>query len=657
MLTNLRFLYIQFILSFLLIGPSLCYSLTTDDSLHDQLDIQKIKNNLEFIENNLIAENDSIINLTKKTLQFSKKINYQEGIVACYYYLGKIWQLSNESDSAIYYFQEGLKTPVTNPEYLENYYIELSNLQRITGNYGAALEYALKLKEIVDQQDNPQNSYLVYNLLALCYQTLMEYNLAQKNFELSAKLAMEANKEAYAGVVYSNIGKLLYDQDKLDEALIYFEKGILLGKKHKLNSSLGNSYTIIAQIFMKKDMLDSARHYLFSASDLNRKSNNKIGLTYTLMGVSNYYFLSKDYKNALAHLELTIQYATSYSLKSILSNAYKLKAKIYAEQKNYKKAFENFELFFTTHSEIYNFIEINKVKSLQQQLVEKERESDLFELKLEKQETINQLILIIGSLLLMVGIIILIYLLQIKKLNRELVLSKTKAEESDRLKSQFLKTISHEIRTPLNGIVGFSEMIRSKELDEKELGQINSMINKNTHDLISTIENLVDIAHLTTNQYNVTQSTINVIQLLQNVLNVAKEYPVYSSKSNIKISLETNENIQLYTDKNIISKILLHLVKNAILYTEKGSITLGYNIDKSSVIFYVKDTGIGIPQEKIDAIFSPFTQGDEDISIKVGGTGLGLTIVNGLIKIIDGKIWVGSEINKGSTFYISLPLS
>lgn len=651
-----RLVYSKIIFIFCLIISLKGYSTNSNDWSNASNDIQTIQRNLEIILKNQSCETDSILNLARETLQLSEQLNFPEGIFQSYFLMGRIWQLRNDSDSAIYYFQEGLKTPVTNSEYLKNYYIELSNLQRITGNYSSALEYALKLKEIVDQKDNPQNRYLVHNLLALSYQTLMEYDLAQKNFELSAKLAMEANKEAYAGVVYSNIGKLLYDQNKLDEALIYFEKGTSLEKKYKLNSSLGNSYTIIAQIFMKKDMLDSARHYLFSASELNQKSNNKVGLTYTLMSVSNYYFLSKNYKNALAHLDLTIKYATSYRLKSILSDAYKLKAKIYAEQNNYKQAYENFELFFNTHSEIYNFTEINKVKSLQQKLIEKERENELFELKLDKQETINRLIIIIGSLVFMVGLFILVYLFQIKKLNRELLLSKNKAEESDRLKSQFLKTISHEIRTPLNGIVGFSEMIRSKELNDKELGQVNSMINKNTHDLISTIENLVDIAHLSTNQFNVKKTRIEVNHLIENVFITAEEYPVYKSKNNIEMVLEKGESMHLLTDKYIISKILLHLVKNAILYTEKGSITLGYKLDRSRIIFFVRDTGIGIPQEKIDAIFNPFTQADQDINIKVGGTGLGLTIVSGLIKILDGRIWVGSEVNKGSTFYISLPL-
>ena len=632
------------------------YSSTPNDTIQPQTNIQLINQDLKIISENQTYKNDSILTLAKQTLRLSKEINYEDGIYQSYYYIAQIWRFRNLNDSAIYYYQKGLAIPIENKKHLEDYYMELSNVQRITGNYSAALENALKLKNIVENNKNSQYTYQVYNLLALSYQMLMEYDLAKQNFERSAGLALVNNDKAYAGVVYSNIGKLLFDQNKLDEALLYFEKGTQLEKMYQLNSNLGNSYTIIAQIFMKKNMLDSAKQYLFSATELNKKSNNKIGLTYTLMSVSNYYFLSNNYKNALSHLDLTIKYASTYKLKGVLSDAYKLKAEVYAKQKNYKQAYENFKLFFNTYNEIYDFKEINKVKSLQQKLVEKERENELYELRLEKQKTISNLITLISGLVLLVGIFLLIHSIQIKKLNKQLLISKNKAEESDKLKSKFLQTISHEIRTPLNGIVGFSEMIRSKEFSDKELNQINSMINKNSHDLISTIENLVDVAHLSTNQFNVKKSKVKVIPLLENILDLANENPVYKTKKNLKINLDINDEIELYTDKNIISKILLHLVKNAILYTEKGNITISYQKDKSEIIFYVKDTGMGIPQEKIDAIFSPFTQADEDINIKVGGTGLGLTIVNGLIQILGGKIWVGSELKKGSTFYISLPI-
>jgi signal transduction histidine kinase len=629
----------------------------TNDTTIISRDINFVKKNLEFIRSGLSPENDSLLGLIKQTLHQSEQLKFNEGIYLSYYYLGQYYKVRNLNDSAIYNYKKGLELKIENAEHLERFYMHLSEVLRITGNYSTALENALKLKDLVENQEKALYSYQVYNLLALSYQTLLEYDLAKENFEKSAELALAHDNEAYAGIVYSNIGKLLFDQNKPDESLIYFEKGTKLEEKYNLYGSLGNSYTIIARIFMRKEMLDSARSYLFKATDLNKKANNRIGITYTLMSVSEYYFLSNDYENALAHLDLTLKYAKSINLKGVLSEAYQLKAKIYANQNKYREAYENFDLFFSIYSKLFDFKEINNVKSLEQKLKKQQQENELYEVKLAKQKTINSLLILIGSLTFFVGLFIIIYLFKVKKLNKELLNSKNKAEESDKLKSKFLQTISHEIRTPLNGIVGFSEMIKSKSLSDSELDQINTMINKNTDDLISTIENLVDIAHLSTNQYNVRKTNFKILPVLENIIDKAKSSPVYKTKKDLEIIFEKNGEVELHTDKSIISKIIPHLLKNAILYTEKGSITLGYKIEKSNLIIYVRDTGIGIPQEKIDAIFFPFTQGDENMSIKVGGTGLGLTIVNALIQILGGKIWVGSELKKGSTFYISLPIS
>ena len=306
---------------------------------------------------------------------------------------------------------------------------------------------------------------------------------------------------------------------------------------------------------------------------------------------------------------------------------------------------------------MYNVEKISKAKAIEQKLIHQQKESEIIELELKKQETINQqqnLLLLLGFV---VVIVILIYLFKFKKLNREYQKSKEKAEESDKLKSRFLQTISHEIRTPLNGILGFSDMIVSKTISDAESEQINDLIHKNSNDLISTIENLVDVAHLSTNQYSVRKTKFELSKLLENTFNKIEGNIIYKNKTHIKLELKKNDAIEIYSDKNMITKIIQHLVKNALLFTQKGSVQLGYNIEKSNVVIFVKDTGIGISQEKIDVIFSPFRNAEENINIKVGGTGLGLTIVNEFIQILGGKIWVGSEINKGTTFFVSLPIN
>lgn len=634
---------------------------TTSTELKDSSEISKnieiINRNLEFIKKNKIVENDSVLEITKKTLNLSLKVNYAIGINTCYLFLGDIYKLKNNIDTAIYFYEKGKTNTRTNYDLKASFHYNLGELYRITGNYSESLENSLNLKDLIETNKTKNYNYYVYNLIGLSYQTLMEFELAENYFNKSAALAIANQDEGYAGIIYANIGNLLFDQNKLDEALKYFEKGVKIEEKHKIWGSASNSYTTIADIYIKKNQLDTARFFLMKGFELGKISNNKNSITHNLLNASKYYFLIKDFKNADFYLSRTIEYAKELHLNKILSEAFKLSSEINKQKGNFEQSIKDYEQFFALYSKLYDVEKIGKVKATEYELLQKEKENEIVALELKKQETINLLLYIIISLVLIVFAIITYYLHKFKLFNKELTISKIKAEESDKLKSKFLQSISHEIRTPLNGIIGFSEIMMSDNIEREELEQANSMIIKNSEDLTSTIENLVDIAHLTTNQYSIKKSEFQLIPTLLRIVNKAKESIIYKNKNDICIEFKPNQEIKLYTDKLIFTKIISHLVKNAILYTPKGKIELGYKIDKKELVIWVKDTGIGIPKDKIDVIFSPFRQADVDINSRIGGTGLGLSIVQKFIELINGSIKVDSEVNKGSIFYLSTPIN
>ncbi len=645
---------------FIFLYPFNIKSINNNNSGNDTTNITNklglIDNNIQIIGKNYQIKSDSILKLAKHTLELSIENNYQYGINQSYFYIARMFDIQNIKDSAIYYYESGLEEEFTDINMKADFLRHLTGAYRFIGNYSASLKNCLLLKDFVESGKTTKYSYQVCNLLALSYKALMEYDLAFQNFEKSITLALENNNEAYAGVVYANIGNLLYEQNKLDEALEYFAKGVALEEKYELYRNAANSYTVIANIYLKLEELDSSFLYLQKANSYNTEYDNSGGLAYTHFAYGKYYFQKGDYETSTKYLKRTIDYASNNHLNVLLSDALKLLSEINSINRNFKDAYENFKQFFEIYETVYSIENINKAKAIEQKLIQQKKESELFELELEKHKTINTLLIIIVALIIVVGIVIIIYLFQFKKLNKEHIKSKERAEESDKLKSKFLQTISHEIRTPLNGILGFSEMILSKSLSDKELSEVNDLIIQNSDNLISTIENLVDIAHLSTNQYNVKKSKFEVTPLLESIIFQAKNNVAFKNKKDLDIQLKKNGEVELFTDKTIILKIILHLVKNAILYTEKGSITIGYKEEKSNIILYVQDTGIGIPKEKIDIIFSPFRQADENINIKVGGTGLGLSIVNKFVQLLGGNIWVGSKLNEGSTFFLSLPL-
>jgi len=650
--SNLQLLFVLLLLSLVFKSNSL----ETSDSTNIYKDIYTIEKNIKYLKFKADIKNDSIKRFINNTLQLSLKNHYEKGINNCYYYLGMYFYYKNANDSAIFYLKKGLQNDIYDQDLYAQYNWHLANILRITGEYSEALERSLTLKRFIESGKTKKYNYQVYNLLALSHQTLMDYDLAKENFEKSAQLAIDNKNEAFAGVIYANLGKLLYDQNRLEDALIYSKKGSTIEKKYKIYESLANSYTVIANIFLKENQLDSAKKYLFIASNLNKSNNNNVGLTYTLLGISNFHYLTGNNTIALNNLKLTIENASDFNLNHVLSEAYNLQARILEKQGKYKEAYEAFSKFYAIYSQLYDVQEINKAKALEQKLIQQKKENQLFELELEKQKTISTLLLVVVILSAIIGIIAVAFSIYTKRSNKKLKKSKLKAEESDKLKSQFLQTISHEIRTPLNGIIGFSDMILSKDLNDTELKDINKLIHKNSYDLTSTIENLVDIAHLTTNQYNIKKSNFELDSLLNSIFDAIKHNVLLKNKPELQLIFDNPGNINIYSDKTILRKILLHLIKNAISYTNKGSVHLGCKLINSELKITIKDTGIGISKKKIDVIFSPFRQADEPINMKVGGTGLGLSIVSKFVELLHGNIYVESELNKGSTFYLTVPI-
>jgi signal transduction histidine kinase/CheY-like chemotaxis protein len=244
---------------------------------------------------------------------------------------------------------------------------------------------------------------------------------------------------------------------------------------------------------------------------------------------------------------------------------------------------------------------------------------------------------------------------KLKETNVELEKAKVKAEESDKLKSAFLANMSHEIRTPMNGIMGFTELLKSGNLSAEEHENYIEIIEKSGTRLLSIINDIVDISKIEAGQMKVSYSTTNVDEQMQYIHTFFKpEAKEKGIQLILKKSLANVETI-ITTDREKLYAILINLVKNAIKYTVKGTIEFGYEIKGDYIEFFVKDTGIGISKDRQKAVFERFIQADFNDIMARQGAGLGLAIAKAYVELLDGKIWVESEIGKGSKFYFSIP--
>jgi PAS domain S-box-containing protein len=245
----------------------------------------------------------------------------------------------------------------------------------------------------------------------------------------------------------------------------------------------------------------------------------------------------------------------------------------------------------------------------------------------------------------------------------ELILAKEKAEQSDKLKSSFLANMSHEIRTPLNGILGFSTLIRDRSTTPAELEEYCKMMETSGNDLINLIDDILDISLIEANQIKINFQDTPVAQFAEEVFGTFKHSLYSENHDNPVIPLfvvpTEKADYVLNTDPLRLKQILLNILNNSIKFTPEGSIEFCYspNEAKTRMVFYIKDTGIGIAKDQQERIFERFTK-VADIKTKLyRGTGLGLSIALKLTQLLNGDICVESELNVGSVFYLSFPLS
>jgi len=237
----------------------------------------------------------------------------------------------------------------------------------------------------------------------------------------------------------------------------------------------------------------------------------------------------------------------------------------------------------------------------------------------------------------------------------ELIEAKEKAEESDRLKSAFLANMSHEIRTPMNGILGFADLLKEQEITVEDQQEYINIIKNSGVRMLNILNDIIDISKIESGMMEVDIKESNINEQIEYIYTFFKpEVKDKGMQLSYINSLPGKEAI-IKTDREKIFAIITNLVKNAIKYSEKGTIEFGYNKKDEYLEFFVKDTGIGIAKGMQKSIFDRFIQADFADHQTIQGAGLGLSITKAYVEMLGGKIWVESEEGKGSTFYFTIP--
>jgi len=229
-----------------------------------------------------------------------------------------------------------------------------------------------------------------------------------------------------------------------------------------------------------------------------------------------------------------------------------------------------------------------------------------------------------------------------------------KLEKSDKYKTEFLSNMSHEIRSPINSIIGFSELLKDVKNDESKVNKYIEIIQNSSESLIKIVNDILDFSKIEEGKLEINKTNFDINKILENLYLINKNKNK-NKNIELKINIPKNTN-NILNDSFRLEQIINNLVNNSMKFTKSGYIEIGYKKQEFDILFYVKDTGVGISDDDQSKIFNRYIQAKQsNLESKIIGHGLGLSISKELVKLMGGEIWVKSELDKGSTFFFTLP--
>ncbi len=242
-----------------------------------------------------------------------------------------------------------------------------------------------------------------------------------------------------------------------------------------------------------------------------------------------------------------------------------------------------------------------------------------------------------------------------KKAEERLHVAIEAADQANKAKSEFLAVMSHEIRTPMNAILGMTEMARELSFDAEQLRYLK-VVGRSGDNLMNLIDDILALSRIEAGHLTLEKKPVDLDELTREALEI-HDYNAKNKGLSLRCDIKTGTPEQFNGDKKRLRQVLLNLIGNAVKFTLIGEVQLKVSRpDHKHLLFTVADTGIGISETKRQLIFDPFFQADSSLTRQHGGIGLGLTICKRLVDAMGGRIWIESEIGKGSTFFVQIPI-
>lgn len=587
---------------------------------------------------------------------------------AIFYYAGQYDEALGAYQGALDYFQQQpfSAEAAIKQAHLLNY---IALVQTAQGNAVAALKSYQQIEPIYQDYGSEEDKIDVRYNLAVLYIGIGRFDIAISMLkEVIAKRAAIGDDYGVAtasgdlGVAYKQSGQYLQAEQTILNALKYFQT-----HEHRFDAAaeLHN----IAKVYYELSDMDQALNYANLGIEVSQAIDHQLFYAGNLQTLAKVFFYQGDIERARTHVELSNTIAKKMSYQSLINENLSLIALIYAAERKTKKAVSAQLSYQKARLKALNETLNERIAQFESAQLTQQVESLHQGKKLQQLESMKadqqRQLTILGVTFLLV-IVFFIYRryfeTRLTKKLEERVKKRTEALEfltqelqsASLIKSQFLANMSHEIRTPLTAVLGQAEAIIYGDFDDADIVKEVEIIHSNSLHLLQLINDILDLSKIEANKFELENKQQNLHQIVDQLNDMFTEQ-AHRKNLSFTITHHLPSPFIIDVDGLRLKQILINLCSNAIKFTSEGWVSLDIAIIDKTLLFTVTDTGIGMNSEQIAKVFNMFTQGDNSISRRFSGSGLGLFLSEQLARVMSGDITVSSQVNYGSTFVLKLP--
>ena len=553
--------------------------------------------------------------------------------------------------------------------------LDQAKLDNDRGNYYNAKDNLDKALNIAEKIDDKSSQGTIHTKIAKVQFLVNEKDQANISINKAIQLQRDNNDYGNLAIAYNIKGVIYSTEGEYENALEYFNSAKNLFEQENLDEYTSEVTLNEAKVFISLKRYEEAKTKLEKTIITAKKYDQNRRLSSALIQSGKVYYSLNNPKMALSQTEEGL--AIAQSLKNIenINEAYLTLSAIHEQNGDYKNSHTYIKKHIHLSDSILNIKRENLVPGISGQNISNYNDAKNAQLKAQIDEVTADSAFTRITTILSIALITILSLLTLSlyknnnirlntntmlhKKNDELIVAKEKAELASKTKANFLSTVTHELRTPLYAVTGLTNMLLDEEPKEHQIQHLKSLKFSGDY-LLTFINDILQINKIEANKVEIDPEHFNLKNKLENVIS-ALSNSAKDQDTQIHFDYENGLPETFVGDQLKISQILINLLGNAIKFTKDGDIWVRtYKVDLKdnmyNLRFEIEDNGIGITKEKQDHMFESFSQGSVQINRKYGGTGLGLSIVKGLIQILKGKIYLKSELGKGTTFFFEIPL-